>query len=257
MATLVPVGPSAGSFIDTEARPYTLNVDAALIKKLKTARRNISLEVHYKQGSLVIYADLATFELLKRAMLQYYSVKKPNRSIYIKEVYDRKRVAITEYTIRVQCAEHSNTLNIYPTTSRYIVNGKGVQGFIDNDLPELHSMVQDAQSACGYSFEYKNRTLQLEIEKAPNKKYEKASVICAGCNRNCKKKGTFSTFGNYWIHYKCEKLSKSEIEYIEDKNNQNKQYKCIILSPYLHYVLLLLVSQQVRKISSNTLVIVV
>ncbi|KAH3810215.1 hypothetical protein DPMN_138604 [Dreissena polymorpha] len=75
MATLVPVGPSLGLTIDTEARPYTLNVDNALIKKLKAARRNISLEVHYKQESLVIETDLATFELLKRVMLQYYSVK--------------------------------------------------------------------------------------------------------------------------------------------------------------------------------------
>ncbi|KAH3780128.1 hypothetical protein DPMN_157938 [Dreissena polymorpha] len=155
-------------------------------------------------------------------MLQYYSVKKLNHSIDIKEVYNRKRVAITVYTIRLQCAEHSYTLNIYPTTSRCLVNDKGVQGVIDTDLPELHSMVQDAQSACGYNFKYINKTLQLEIEKALNKKSEKASVICQGCYSNCKKKGTFYTFGNHWIHYKCEKLSKYEIEYNEDKNNQNK-----------------------------------
>ncbi|KAH3796778.1 hypothetical protein DPMN_150349 [Dreissena polymorpha] len=68
MATLVPVVPPAGPIIDTEAQPYTLNVDSVLIKKLKAARRNISLEVHYKQGSFVIDADLATFELLKRDM---------------------------------------------------------------------------------------------------------------------------------------------------------------------------------------------
>ncbi|KAH3810216.1 hypothetical protein DPMN_138605 [Dreissena polymorpha] len=113
-----------------------------------------------------------------------------------------------------------------------MVNGKGVQGFIDTDLPELLSMVQDAQSTCGYSFKYINRILQLEIEKALNKKSEKAYVICPGGNRNCKTKGTFCTFGNHWIHNKCEKLSKSEIEYNEDKNNQNKpfKYKCCTLS---------------------------
>ncbi|KAH3736852.1 hypothetical protein DPMN_043427 [Dreissena polymorpha] len=104
MASLViPVGPLESPTIDTEARPYTLNVESALIKKLKAARRNVSLEIHHKRGNIVIDADLATFELLKCAMLQYYSIQGPNRSIDIKKVYDKKHVAVTEYTICVQC----------------------------------------------------------------------------------------------------------------------------------------------------------
>ncbi|KAH3847517.1 hypothetical protein DPMN_089842 [Dreissena polymorpha] len=72
MASLaIPAGPLEAPTVDTEARPYTLNVESALIKKLKAARRNISLEIHHKRGNLVIDADLATFELLKCAMLQY------------------------------------------------------------------------------------------------------------------------------------------------------------------------------------------
>ncbi|KAH3892093.1 hypothetical protein DPMN_016205 [Dreissena polymorpha] len=230
MASLaIPAGPLEAPTVDTEARPYTLNVESALIKKLKAARRNILLEIHHKRGNLVIDADLATFELLKCAMLQYYSIRGPNRSIDIKKVYDNKRIAITEYIICVlgnDCTEHSYTLNIYPTTSRCLVNGKGMQGFIDAGLPKLQSMLQDAQSTCGNSFEYINRTLQSEIEKALNKNSEKPSDTCRGCNKKCKSRSTLCTYGNHWIHYRCENLTEFEISYNEDKDNKNKQYKC-------------------------------
>ncbi|KAH3736853.1 hypothetical protein DPMN_043428 [Dreissena polymorpha] len=70
-----------------------------------------------------------------------------------------------------------------------------MQGFIDADLPKLHSMLQGAQSACGYSFEYINRTLQSEMEKALSKKSEKSSDICRGCNKTCKSRSTLCTYG--------------------------------------------------------------
>ncbi|KAH3700766.1 hypothetical protein DPMN_075745 [Dreissena polymorpha] len=65
MASLViPVGPLESPAIDTEARPYTLNVESALIKKLKAARRNVTLEIHRKRGNLVINVDLAALNCL-------------------------------------------------------------------------------------------------------------------------------------------------------------------------------------------------
>ncbi|KAH3700767.1 hypothetical protein DPMN_075746 [Dreissena polymorpha] len=79
-----------------------------------------------------------------------------------------------------------------------------MQGFIDADLPKLHSMLQGAQYACGYSFEYINRTLQYEIEKAPSEKSETSSDICRGCNKKCKSRSTLFTYGNHWIQYRCE-----------------------------------------------------
>ena len=131
--------------------------------------------------------------------------------------------------------EESYTLNMYTTTSKMLVNGKNVQVFMEQDLPEIHCIVQNVKSG-GKALNLKvlNELLIEQLNKLlsgstavdsdttdANPKQVKSSgkegdIQCLKCDRPCRKKATFCTEMSHWIHYYCERLSSEEI-----KTNEN------------------------------------
>ena len=117
---------------------YNLNVEKALWKKLEAAQRVRHLEYEATGGGLVGVADAATFELLKEAALKFYS-NYTHGQAEIKKTADKKGKHVVQFIFQVQSQdEESYTLNMYTTTSKMLVNGKNVQLFMEQDLPEIH-----------------------------------------------------------------------------------------------------------------------
>ena len=95
---------------------------------------------------MVGVADAATFELLKEAALKFYS-NYPHGQAEIKKTADKKGKHVVQFIFQVQTQdEESYTLNMYTTSSKMFVNGKNVQVFMEQDLPEIHRIVQNVRS---------------------------------------------------------------------------------------------------------------
>ena len=125
---------------------YNLNVEKALWKKLEAAQRVRHLEYESTGEGLVGVADAATFELLKEAAFKFYS-NYPHGQAEIKKTTDKKGKHVVQFIFQVQTQdEESYTLNMYTTSSKMLVNGKNVQVFMEQDLPEIHRIVQNVRS---------------------------------------------------------------------------------------------------------------
>ena len=222
---------------------YNLNLEKALWKKLEAAHRVRQLEYESTGGGMVGVADAATFELLKEAALKFYS-NYPCGKAEIKKTTDKKGKNVVQFVIQVQTHNNeSYTLNLYTTTSKMLLNGRDTQVFVEHDLPEIHHIAQNVKFG-GQALNLKALN-ELFIEQLNKllagstavhsestitnmkqiKNLEKEEDIqCLKCNRPCRKKASFCTSGEHWIHYNCEKLSPEEIQINE--NDLDGSYTC-------------------------------
>ena len=58
-------------------KPYALNIQKSLLKKLEASKKS-TIELLMTKGGLTAQADAASFELLKEATLQYYKLYPKN-----------------------------------------------------------------------------------------------------------------------------------------------------------------------------------
>ena len=129
------------------------------------------------------------------------------------------------------------------------VNGKNVQVFMEQDLPEIHRVVENVKSG-GKALNLKvlNEFLIEQLNKllsgftavdsdtsdANLKKIKRSGnegdTQCLKCDRPCRKKAIFCTEGSHWIHYYCERLSSEEIKTNENscKTDPEGRYMCKI-----------------------------
>ena len=101
----MPASVSAGGIgisADTVSRPYTLNIEKSLVKKLKATKRATNISFMYKGGNVVVEADTASFELIKFAVIQFYSASIDCREVSLSKSVDAKRTSVVKHTIRVQ-----------------------------------------------------------------------------------------------------------------------------------------------------------
>ena len=192
---------------------------------------------------MVGVADAATFELLKEAALEFYS-NYPCGKAEIKKTTDKKGKNVVQFVIQVQTHNNeSYTLNLYTTTSKMLLNGRDTQVFVEHDLPEIHHIVQNVKfggqalnlKALNELFiEQLNKLLAgstavhsestiTNMKQIKNSEKEE-DIQCLKCNRPCRKKASFCTNGEHWIHYNCEKLSPEEIQINE--NYLDGSYTC-------------------------------
>ena len=139
-----------------------------------------------------------------------------------------------------------NTINIYTTSSRFLINGKNTQIFVDRDLKNIHKIIESAtqnnteahlKNLSVKMAEQLTKLLQARLVDNSTRSQEtnelsnppissSSSINCIKCKKKYKTKSTYCTEGRHWVHYNCEKLSNKEIENVEQ--GQNSEYTCNI-----------------------------
>jgi hypothetical protein len=95
---------------------------------------------------MVETADTATYELLKWAIFKNFTElnKKPGTA-EITNIYDSSGNAIVQTSVRVTSNDGgSYTINLYNTTSKFLINGKNSNDFINRDNKEVHKLASSA-----------------------------------------------------------------------------------------------------------------
>lgn len=205
------------SSIDSTSMNYNLNITRALQKKLEATKRNQHVEYRYTSRD-VVTADTATFELIRIASIHYFESTQGNKDvIHIRKYTDKSNSTVVQYTIKIKQPESGYTVNIYTTTSRFLVNGKGWQQFIDKDIPLIHGIISNCNA--GISLDELNQQLADQLEDLLNRGQnssqtelqnptspETQNISCLKCNKKCRTRSTYCATGKHWIHYRCQKF---------------------------------------------------
>lgn len=232
-------------------KEFVLNIDKALAKKIEAAKQEANIKYEFTGRGVTGTMDAITFELMKCAICHYfnqYPVQDSN--IKITEYKDKKGLVLTKI-IRVQINnKHRYTLSLYYTTCRLLVNGKYISQFITEDFPNIHNTIQHVVLN-GNKIDIKSLNEQLETHLNKLKESHANDITssisnnnssarfavtdsrCPKCKRNVQTRGVYCSYGQHWIHYICDRLSKSEIENIEQLTD-NHHYRCKACSPYNH-----------------------
>jgi hypothetical protein len=126
---------------------YKLNPKKTTNKKIEACKRDLNIEIELKKGTLVMTLVSGAYELFKEAILQYYD-KSTTRTCSITNKSSRfsgqninKLIVEESLSVNSNTGENRNKqlfrINMFHTTSRIDVNGKGHQEFIETDLPNI------------------------------------------------------------------------------------------------------------------------
>jgi len=216
---------------------YELNIDKALYKKLKATKRVQNIVYEQKGGGMVVTADTATFELFKHAVTNYFqNFPCENGCSSQTTSTDRTGSSVVQITIKVDKGnEREYTINMYTTTSKFLVNGKNAQVFMNRDMKAIQEIIKKATSDNKEEYiKNLNEKMAEQLNKILQNSTAESSIIkknedfdninCLKCKKRCRTKGTYCTKGKHWIHYNCERLSNDEIKAIEDIDNDD--YTC-------------------------------
>jgi len=213
------------------SKEYKLNVNKALKKKLEAMQRDRSVYYNHTTGGIVITADATTFELFKSAALSYYKTLNDNgANVEIQEITDKTRKAVVQYTFRVELPNQKYTVNLYTTTSKLLVNGKDCEVFIQNDIPNIQTIiVNGVKTIPNFDVNLLNCQLQEQLTHLINGTHHKINndnIRCPKCTKLCRSRSTYCTSGSHWIHYRCEKLTKDQIIQREESDDKDENYIC-------------------------------
>ena len=162
------------------------------------------------------------------------------------EVADNTGDKVTKKVYRVALSGGARyTLNVYTTTSRFLLNGKDRMMFLENDMPKIHSIVEYLCESNNIDLQTYNRLLADKLSQFLTKQYPdqsssslkaitersspgKESKLCPGCGKNCLTKSVLCTVGNpkHWVHYRCDRLAIEEIEKLESSEDSVHDYCC-------------------------------
>ena len=225
---------------DIISKPYELNVQKSLAKKLEATKRK-NIEYRYTDGGVTGQADAVTFELLKEALLVYFGAEKKDYKCKITESKDRDGNCVQK-TIRVVYPNQTDsyTLNLYYTKCSFLVNGKSVEKFLYEDLKKIHLLIESAtvdgeqvditelnallakqlSEVLSINNKQQNTTAITESDSVEHQK----SIKCIKCGKNCQSRAAFCEKTFHWIHYRCDKLSAETVHKIE--NDTIYKYEC-------------------------------
>ena len=140
-------------------------------------------------------------------------------------------------------------ISIYYTKCSFLVNGKNVNKFIEEDLPNITSVAKDVllngnkvnlqalntlleeqlqklyddrNKLSTTNFQKSSNSHQIALKKASNN----TDTKCIKCNRNVQTRGVSCSKTEHWIHYYCGKLTEKDISDIEA--NSDDPYNCIM-----------------------------
>ena len=95
--------------------------------------------------------DTATFGLFRSACTAFYNqLPATDGKCVNNKSFDKHRKAMVQqiYFLKRQIneADIGDTLNLYPTNNKMLLNGKDLDWFVDSHLPEIHNnMMQSVQ----------------------------------------------------------------------------------------------------------------
>jgi hypothetical protein len=136
----VKATPTIGALSPVELKPASGIFDVLIQiqdTELEATKRPINLSFKY-----TACVDAVSFELLKNAIIHYYQHIIQNGDIKVKIDNDTdKKGRVVSMIIRVSVNNISAyTISIYYTICSFHVNGKNVNKFIEEDLPNITSV---------------------------------------------------------------------------------------------------------------------
>ena len=206
-------------------RPYYLNVQRSLAKKLEATKRNI-VEYRHTDGGVTGQADTVTFELIKEALLVYFDNEKGDIECKIIESKDKDGNCVQE-TIKVLYPNQSDsyTVNLYYTKCSFLVNGRSFDRFLQEDLKKIHTVIESAKvDGKAVDIAELNEVLAKQLSGVLNlnskqsntpaiKKTDNVeSSKCIKCEKYCHKRAAFCENTLHWIHYRCDNLSVDTVQ---------------------------------------------
>ena len=122
---------------------YKLNKKKALDKKVQQCNRSVDMELQYKHENYVLEMSLATNELLKGAIKEYFQ-HHDNYTIQANDQKDQQGLCVsTSYSVRNRKNNKQQyRINLYHTTCRAEVNGHGREQFLLH-LQDMAVMMDD------------------------------------------------------------------------------------------------------------------
>lgn len=221
----------------TFTKPYSLNIEKSLLKKSKAAKRN-HISYNCTGGGFTAELDAITFELFSNACEIFYIQSANSFYDVRKDVSNDKSGNTVQKTYKVREDETDNyTINLYLTKCSILVNGKYSTNFINRDLPKLHEIIsQTTINGETIDIQETNKVLAQKLDSIlkqssndSNKHHvnehnnTKEEEKCQKCNRICRIRAVYCV-NKHWVHFKCERLSETDIKKLEKQDNST--YEC-------------------------------
>ena len=121
-------------------KDYALNESRSLDKKLEASKRDVPIQVSNTGGGIVITCDAGAYENVKHSMIEYYKNYKSYEHIGVQFIESKDRNASNSETVIKLVSQANSTcyvVNMYHTTSKFLINGKGISRFTMTDLPNI------------------------------------------------------------------------------------------------------------------------
>lgn len=159
-------------------RGFTLNINRALRNKIN-ACREVMVQYEYTGGGVTGSMDTATFELFRAACRVYYTNFPFDQGFCeIDDSDDKDCASAVQHTYKIKRdigtdTQIGYTINLYPTNNRLLINGKDLDRFMDNHLPEVHRiMCTPFRSGRFSSTGQLNQILQTHLQLVLDKRQE-------------------------------------------------------------------------------------
>lgn len=210
-----------------ESHKFQLNKTKTLRKKLKTTYTpNIRL-VHTHGGTRVFFST-AAYELMKDA---FWNLAHNRMEVTSKR--DEKGLEFISTTRLKRCENKlPYTVNWYHTKCSLLVNGQGLKTFHE-DLLEIGKSLLSGPDSCGSSIQaelasanHEIRQILMKMQDDLSEELDNSQNIshqgeenCINCKKPCEEnqQAALCEYSNHWVHYNCDKLSRSDIRQIEQE----------------------------------------
>ncbi|CAC5411220.1 unnamed protein product [Mytilus coruscus] len=172
-----------------------------------------------------------------------------NRHVKVTEDQDRRGLTVSKVIKVFEKEQHQYTITLYYTNCKFLVNGRVVHIFTKEDIPEIHKIIKEVVlNGNKVNLKSLNEKLEKELYKLscseqtpqddtnlPTQQaimdqpcktiQDQNGAKCSKCKRNVQTRVIFCDKGQHWIHYRCTKLSESEIQTVE-KLSEIDYYIC-------------------------------
>ena len=241
--TFTPSRPSV-VVSNTKEMNYEFSKKKAATKKMLATLRESDVDVELKHETLVMTFSAAAYEIFKNAVFTYFKTS-AERSHKIHNKTSKSndgQIHIVEESLSFgdkNVKGQLYRLNLFHTTSRVDVNGRHMAEFVNVDVHKiLDSVCTMGDLRMRILNENIHRACQkfLQSEENQNANVCKVTTVesssrvvalnairdvdcidCKVCGSKCMTKSVQCDQCLMWLHYKCVKLTKTEIDNLEKK----------------------------------------
>ena len=248
--------------VTVKSTNYALNKKKAISKKLEAAQRAYDVTIEDKSGTLVLAFSAAAYEVFKHKLVCFYqslegyvvipivkhSIPTDNSTTVVEESYSVCDKLTKSQKFRI---------NLFHTTCKVDVNGKQYDEFIRRHLPavlemlasttnlqlvndKLRDLCERYLNKCQTSNTHtQGKQTSLAICDAKHQDGDHSAVPttqaitqedykCRVCRRNSQSRAIQCDQCRIWVHYRCEKLTDTEINKLESTCTPYYCRKCQI-----------------------------